>query len=393
MRGSFQLIKLFNIPVRIHWSFSLVFVFVLLFNDGGTSDVISILFNITFIIALFACVVLHEFGHALTARRFGVNTQDIILLPIGGVARLDRLPEKPMHEFYVAVAGPLVNVAIALLLLPYVFFISQSARNNFLSLLYPGSNIFPEAPTLWTEFLVGLFTINLVLAIFNLIPAFPMDGGRILRALLSLPFGRLKATLIAARVGQFLAVSMVLLTFFYLESQLMLAFVGIFVFMMASNEYQMVWMDEKLNEYRVGDLIRKTFTKIYESDSILEVDQQASRSQEHFFLVFDNWQNLKGVISEKALALALKDGKGEEPVQTIMSRNFQPVIPQDSLKYIFDCIHLREQEVFPVFEKGKLTGVLDIHMLNSFLSDLQKSNRNFRSFRRNNKLRPTTKPA
>src|SRR5690606_16696779 len=132
--------------------------------------------NILFVISLFVCVVLHEFGHALTARKFGVQTRDIILSPIGGIARLDRLPEKPFQEFLVAAAGPAVNVVIALLLSPY-FFISEEGK-WFWNEIISGRSIGEGLP-----FLGGLIFLNIVLAVFNLLPAFPMDGGRILRAL------------------------------------------------------------------------------------------------------------------------------------------------------------------------------------------------------------------
>lgn len=131
MRGSFQIAKFFGIPVFVHWSFGLIFAWIFYLGYSNEWNWTSISVAVAFVLALFVCVVMHEFGHALMARRFGVKTRDIILSPIGGVARLDRLPEKPMQEFYVAIAGPLVNIGIILLLLPYLLLYQPKRKRSF----------------------------------------------------------------------------------------------------------------------------------------------------------------------------------------------------------------------------------------------------------------------
>ena len=187
MKGVVQIARLFGIPVQVHWSFLLIFVWVLIKGLGEAWDWYTIGWMMAFVLALFFCVVLHEFGHALTARRFGVGTRDIILSPIGGVARLDKLPDEPMHEFFVAIAGPAVNVGISLTLAAVPFALSRDKFYNFFSsLLFPNSNVFAVGLDAWDYFLFGLIGLNIVLAVFNMLPAFPMDGGRVLRALLSI---------------------------------------------------------------------------------------------------------------------------------------------------------------------------------------------------------------
>ena len=200
MRGSLKVAQLFGIPVFIHWSFWLLFLFVAYI--GKTLPTIAFLSGN--VLALFVCVVLHEFGHALSARMYGVSTQDITILPIGGIARLDRMPEKPYQEFVVAIAGPAVNLVIAIILslVLYFFYNFQFGIDELYDNKY--GNTVPM------HMLYILLYSNIFLAVFNMAPAFPMDGGRVLRALLSIRLGRAKATYIASRLGQIIAVLFVI---------------------------------------------------------------------------------------------------------------------------------------------------------------------------------------
>jgi Zn-dependent protease len=191
MSWSFPIARLLGSEIRIHVTFFLLLAWIGIahYQRGGWPAAIE---GIVFILALFACVIAHEFGHALAARRYGIRTPDITLLPIGGLARLERMPEKPGQEIVVALAGPAVNVVIALVLI-----LIMNARFDMQALQQL------DNPAL--SFIVRLASVNIFLVLFNLIPAFPMDGGRVLRALLALRFSRTQATNIAARIGQALA--------------------------------------------------------------------------------------------------------------------------------------------------------------------------------------------
>lgn len=185
--------RLYGIDVHIHWSFWLLILFylVIVAKSGGLIEGLT---AVTFVLAAFFCVLLHEYGHALAARRYGIRTHDITLMPIGGVARLERIPEKPIQEFVVAIAGPLVNVAIAgILAVPVALDISSGW----------------VAPTVEVggSFLSQLMAVNLFLVLFNMLPAFPMDGGRVLRSLLAMRVGVVRATEIAARLGRWMALA------------------------------------------------------------------------------------------------------------------------------------------------------------------------------------------
>nr|HQU59790.1 site-2 protease family protein [Saprospiraceae bacterium] len=327
------------------------------------------------VLALFGCVVLHEFGHALTARRYGVETRDIILSPIGGVARLDRLPEKPWQEFMVAIAGPLVNIGISLVLSIVPLLASGESRrqffNYFYALFYPNSNAFSYDISPVYEFLFLLIIVNIVLAVFNLLPAFPMDGGRVLRALLSIRLGRLRATRIASYIGQGFAV--LLAGYGIWSMSPITALIGVFVFMTAASEYRMVKLDGLLGHYTVGDVTRRQFTRLYTNDPIPLAIEQYRQGMEKDFLVFDEWQNLIGVLPEKELVEAAKDGAaGELSVGQLANTRYEALLASDSLKAIFPRMQWKSYQLLPVFEQGRLIGVVDNNSVNSFIQLKQK---------------------
>jgi Zn-dependent protease len=200
MLRSWKLGRAFGIDIYVHWTFLLLLGFVL-FTQWDRSGLELALYAVLSIVSLFGCVVLHELGHALTARHFGIPTRDITLYPIGGVARLERMSERPWEEFLIAIAGPAVNVVIAGVLFIVLAFSFAGGRE-----------IPPSVPALLrTDFLSTLLWMNLLLVAFNMVPAFPMDGGRVLRALLVGFLGYLRATEVAAQVGKLFALLFVLL--------------------------------------------------------------------------------------------------------------------------------------------------------------------------------------
>jgi Zn-dependent protease len=234
MLRSWKLGKLFGIDVYVHWTFLVLILFVALRRlDGGIPAAVSMA---GLLIAAFTCVLLHEFGHALTARRFGIPTLDITLYPIGGVARLARLGEKPWEEFWIAVAGPAVNVGIAAIL-------------GALLALFPRQlNFSPEnlarafdvsGPLQLADVPLKLLAINGTLILFNMLPAFPMDGGRVLRSLLAPQFGRLRATEFAANLGTLFGILFVVGGLWHLQAPI-LALIGGFTYVAGRQELAMV---------------------------------------------------------------------------------------------------------------------------------------------------------
>jgi Zn-dependent protease len=218
MFRSIRVGRLFGIPLFIHPTFLLLPVWVAFTNPEAGPAGLALL--LLWVAALFGCVVLHELGHALTARRFGIATRDITLYPIGGVARLEKMSEKPLEELLIALAGPAVNLVIALLLTPPVLLSVFAARGlDF--------NLNPDSiGAMAVQFLTFLWGSNILLLLFNLLPCFPMDGGRVLRALLSIRLGMLRATEIAAKLGLVLAVVLMVVGF---KSNAMLVLLALFV--------------------------------------------------------------------------------------------------------------------------------------------------------------------
>jgi Zn-dependent protease len=210
MFSSLKLGKLFGIDLYVHGTFWLLPLFVL-FGGVLSGDVASAGFDVAVLLAVFGCVALHEVGHALAAKAFGIDTRDITLYPIGGVARLERMPERPRHEIVIALAGPAVNVVIAAGLF------AAFAIGNALPAAW-----FSSGPDLADVFLARVLMANVFLAAFNLLPAFPMDGGRVLRAVLSLGMSRLGATRVAAAVGAVVALGFFLVGLYTTQITLMI---------------------------------------------------------------------------------------------------------------------------------------------------------------------------
>src|SRR6188474_547565 len=198
MQGSYHIATISGIPVKVHWSFGLLLLWVAYETSKEGFQPMLILLSLALVLSVFFCVILHEFGHALAARKFGVKTFDIMMTPIGGIARLERMPEGKGQEFWVAIAGPMVNFVIVGLIWCGFFLVEGIRLPLFSSALWSVENQPPS-------YFIILLLANGYLGVFNLIPAFPMDGGRMLRSLLSLKMSREKATQIASVTGQVLA--------------------------------------------------------------------------------------------------------------------------------------------------------------------------------------------
>lgn len=371
MKGAFQIAKVFNIPVRIHWSFFLLILWVvyLVQQQGGPLNVLNLIFQIAVVLVLFTCVVLHEFGHALTARRYGVNTMDIIISPIGGVARLDRMPDKPIQEFWVAIAGPLVNFGIIIILWIGILLFREVGFAEFQKVLInfwnPDSNVFVDPLTPTDELLFYLVLINLVLAVFNLLPAFPLDGGRIFRALLSIKFGRFKATRIASYVGQFFAV--LLLIYGLYQSQFITAVIGVFVFSMAQSEFQSVKWESVLNHFFVKDLMFP-IDLVVDIRALSTINTTLLDKSEHYF-IRDTLSGAQviGVISKGHLLKALNSADPENSIKTLMIPLNAILLPDDLLRVAYYKMQYAKLSVLPVIENGALVGQLGVAQVDSFV--------------------------
>lgn len=356
MKWSWKIGEFAGIGLFIHATFPLLIAFAalpVLFNGGSIA---SALLNVAFILVLFVCVVLHEYGHALAARRYGIKTQDITLLPIGGVARLERMPEKPWQEFVVAAAGPAVNIAIAAgLFVILVVTGGGSALGGFgrgSSFLFGGS------------FLEQLMSINIVLVLFNLIPAFPMDGGRILRAILAARMDYAKATRYAALLGQGIAVLFGIAGFFVNP---LLVVTALFIFMGAQGETHMAQQRSKLSGFTVGQAMRTNIRALAPSEWLSSaVDTLMSTAQQDYPIVEHG--RVVGMLTRETLLKGLQQFGAYVPIAQVMRRDIATVEMQQSLASASETMQANEIISLPVTHNGTLVGMLTFDSIREFLT-------------------------
>ncbi len=350
MRWSIRLGRIAGIALYMHLTFLLLLLWVgvsYYLVARSWADAVS---GIVFILILFGIVVLHELGHALAARRFGIRTRDITLLPIGGVARLERMPEDPRQELVVALAGPAVNVALAAALGLWLLLVSRGP--------------FPAAVFLvGGELLPRLFWVNVGLAAFNLLPAFPMDGGRVLRALLALRMPYPQATHIAASVGQALAFG---LGFLGLFTNPFLVFIALFVWMGASSEASLVQMKASLGGIPVAQAMITDFRSLDVQDPLARaVDFILSGFQQDFPVLEKG--RVVGILTREDLLKVLSQEGSQVPVGAVMRRDFEVADPGDMLEPAFARLQSCACRSVPVIRNGHLVGLLTTDNVGEFL--------------------------
>jgi Zn-dependent protease len=374
MSGSLKLFTWFGIPVFLHWSFGLIFLYISWVGYSGGQGMEEIAWKMGLALALFGCVLLHEYGHALAARRYGVGTHDIILTPIGGMARLERMPEKPIQEFIVAIAGPLVNFVIAILLFALCFFFF---KEELLAFFNPDAlrtiedketgDIIDQIPfenTLPLKSLFSLMILNIVLAVFNLIPAFPMDGGRIFRALLSMRIGRPRATRIAAGVGQ--AIALLLAGYGLWSNDFFLAILGIFVIYTARLENSTVQLEHALGRFKARDAMRPNYTKLNQGDWMQSAVELIRTGLERHFLVFDMSGRLMGTLEESAILDSIRRSKLSESIGQHIERP-QVAHVDDNLIHIHNLLRQKNCGIVAIADNEDILGVIDDAGLHYFL--------------------------
>lgn len=321
-------------------------------------NTVSIIWNIIFVLVLFVCVVLHELGHALTAKQFSIPTKEITLLPIGGVASLEELPEDPREELLITLAGPAVNILIAFILyLSIPFDILQEFDEEQIQ------QFFSEISA--RNFLFLLFYANIILAVFNFIPAFPMDGGRILRALLSMRIDRVKATQIAANLGQLVAIGFF---FFGLLYNPFLALIGVFIFFGAQGENILVQQLTLLRGYKAKDAMMTNITPLNPDDSLSDViNLILSGTERDFVVVNSDGSKPVGVLYNQDLMRAMKSNNEQLSVKDVMSRQFDEVLESDDLAKVFRKMQSGKKSFYPVTDGISLTGAIDMTNVSEFM--------------------------
>lgn len=343
--------KIAGIRVHMHWTFLLLLAWVGVAQMAQGGGLWQAAGGVVFLLAVFVCVVLHELGHALIARRYGIGTRDILLLPIGGISRLERMPTEPGQELRVAIAGPLVSLALAALL-----FGARLAAGA----LVPDARLEETAGL----FVTRLAWVNVMLAIFNLLPAFPMDGGRILRSLLARHTSYRRATDIASYTGQVMAAAFVILGLYYNP---LLLLIGFFVFLGARQEAYSVRMRALLVDAPVSDLMLTSFESLPVGAALERAAQALLTSSQQDFPVIQDGGRLAGLLSRKELVAGLARHDPALTVGDVMRKNAPTLQESERLETAWEM--LREQGVaaVPVLREGELVGLLTLDKLIDFV--------------------------
>lgn len=349
MGWSLRLGEIAGIRVQVHFTFLIFMAWIVLSGliEGKSQQVVAA--NAVFTLALFACVVLHEFGHAIAAKSYGIRTKDITLLPIGGVARLERMPDDPRQELWVALAGPAVNLVIAAAL--------------GIGLYVTRGGLDPATLNMTTSSLPErLLLVNISLAVFNMLPAFPMDGGRVVRALLARRLEYTRATQLAANLGQAMALLFGLAGLLYNP---MLMFIAFFVWIGAAQESSMVLMKSALGGIPVSAAMVTKFEAVAPEDSLEHVSRLILSGYQHDFPVLEG-SRVVGIVTREGLLAALAR-KEDAVVKEIMRQDIEPTEASEMLESALRRLQASCCHTLPVLQYDSLVGLLTAENLGEFL--------------------------
>ena len=347
MNWSFRLGSVLGIPIRVHFTF-LILLAVLSFSEASRSGASAGLGSLLFMVLLFSCVLLHELGHCVVARRFGVTITSITLYPFGGIAVLNEIPREPSREIQIAIAGPMVNFLIA-------------------AGLYLGIDILRPAPPLQlssldgADLLASLFAANLSLGLFNLIPAYPLDGGRILRGILATRMPYLNATHWAARVGKGIGLLFVLggILGWDLFQSWWLPVLGVFLYIMANSEEQATLLHGAMEGLSVKDLMITDYLSASPAETLSGVLSRSFHSfQEDFPVLRDG--NFLGVLTRGRLIEALREEARDQFVQGVTQPVHGWVSPTDPLREALKRMNAERVSLLPVMEEGRMVGIVTL---------------------------------
>ena len=351
MGWSFRIARVAGIDIKVHITFFLILILAAVQWGGITGGADGALFGVVLMVLLFVCVTLHELGHGLAARYFGVPVREITLLPLGGVAVMTKNPDKPLHELIIAAAGPLVNVVIAgLLFIP----VGAQVRMNLLD----GRGLLPDLTAITAStLLVWLFAANVSMIVFNLIPAFPLDGGRILRALLAMALGFARATRIASVIGQIIAVG--LGVFGVVSGNFLLVLTAVFIFFGASQENSAAQSKTVLVTQKVGDTYNKHALTLQVGDRISRAVDFILTSYQPDFAVMQG-SKLLGVLTREDVLRTLATTPSDPYVTEVMQREVARLDADDALDMARDKLKEGGARLGAVYRGNEYLGLVNL---------------------------------
>jgi Zn-dependent protease/CBS domain-containing protein len=348
-RWAWKLGRVAGISIYLHATFLLLLAWIAVSYLGAGQGVSTAGLGLLLVASVFATIVVHELGHALVARRFGIATRDIMLYPIGGMARLERMPERPGQELLVAIVGPVINGAIALAI--------------YLGLRLSGAGVAGDPLSIGSSFAVQLMWINLSLGAFNLLPAFPMDGGRILRAILAFRMDRPRATQVAARIGRGLAVGMAVAGLVWSP---MLIVIAVFVWLAAGQEAAMEQLKTTLRGVSVADAMVSGFETLPADAPLAAAANRIATGFQHDFPVVDHG-HIVGMLSRSDLQRGLAVASPDTPVGEVMHRRFATADAGENLDAVLGRLPADGSAVL-VTDHDQPVGLLDPRHIEELLA-------------------------
>lgn len=350
MKWSWRIGAIAGIGVYIHATFFILVAWIGLRYWQNEQTVGAVIEGVGFVLAIFGCVVLHELGHALAARRYGIETRDITLLPIGGLARLERMPEDPKQEMVVAIAGPLVNVVIA-----GAIYLGLSISGNVISI--------EPLSVAGGPFLVRLMLVNVILVVFNLVPAFPMDGGRVLRAFLAMRMDYATATQQAANIGQMIAL---FFGFLGLWTNPFLIFIALFVWIGAAQEAHMAQVKSAIGGIPVHTAMLTDFRLLDPEDTLSEAVELTIAGYQKDFPVIRDGQVL-GLLNQSDMVAALTKSGPTTPVSKVMQTEVKFADSHEMLEKVLARLEQFSLRTMPVTHDGQLVGLITLDNIGEFI--------------------------
>ncbi len=349
MNSSLKIGSIMGIPVKLHITFLLILpVFALVFSineyplgfAGTTPVILNYALSLLTTILLFACILLHELGHSYIAKSYGVEIKDITLLLFGGVSSMEEIPREPSQELRMAFAGPLVSFIIGFILLGANYILASIASG------YGGTSI-------WLMFYI-LGSINIVLGLFNLLPAFPMDGGRLLRAWYAKRMSYVKATHYAAGFGKMFAFLMGLVGLFFNPWLILIAF---FVYIGASEEDKSTTISVLLEKYNVSDIMSEDVRTVSPDITVEELSKFMFENKHLGYPVMQG-NSLKGIVTFTDIRNIIPTDRFATLVSDVMTRDIISVSPEDTASEAFKVMTLNNVGRLLVVSDGELVGIL-----------------------------------
>jgi Zn-dependent protease len=353
MKWSVKLITIKGITLYLHFTFLLFVAWMITVNLASGMQVAQLLWTTAFLAAVFASIALHEYGHAFIAAYFGINAKHIVFYPIGGIASIEKLPENPRQELLISSAGPAVSFVLAAfcwLLAPQSAFVAN--YQNFAGIIHSGN------------FFLLLGTVNLVLGAFNLVPAFPLDGGRMLRALLAFKMNYVRATTVAASIGKAIAALFVVYGLVYLN--FLLVVVGLFIILFAQAEEAYLQLRKLVADYRLKDMLMYDYDSLDATTTVSSAIGVLQRNHSRQFIVTADGLPV-GTLARKEVMKAVADQQYNVTVGALMEDDLVVLDGDKSAADVLQKLSSNEERLYPVMEKGRFAGVINFQQVIEYL--------------------------